>query len=235
MTSSLRTNSAAILSYSFAPAIGDTKMSALLNDHQGWLICDGRSLDKIVHKHLFDAIGYTFGGSGSSFLLPDGRGRVAGAIGRSESNSLNPITFERGDLCGNQLHQLDISEMPAHKHGSVDVTGNTNGNGFTGISGEHDHGGSTSGLIGGSSIVNSTENVYNSLSPLNAVVNAGEGTHDHAISSDGAHAHSIGSTGGGAMHNNMQPTIFIGNLFIYSGRPKYPSNILYPSHRIVYY
>ena len=235
MTSSLRTNSAAILSYSFAPAIGDTKMSALLDDHQGWLICDGRSLDKVVHKHLFDALGYTFGGSGSSFLLPDGRGRVAGAIGRSESNSLNPITFDRGDLCGNQLHQLDISEMPAHKHGSADVTGNTNGNGFTGISGEHNHGGSTSGLLGGSNIVNGTENVYNSLSPLNAVVNAGEGTHDHTISSDGAHAHSIGSTGGGAMHNNMQPTIFIGNLFIYSGRPKYPSNILYPSHRIVYY
>jgi microcystin-dependent protein len=228
-------NSSAITTYSFAPTIGDIKMSTVLQDHEGWLICNGRTLDTSEFSQLFGVIGYTFGGSGRLFTLPDGRGRVASAIGRSESNSLNPITFEIGDLCGNQLHQLNISEMPAHTHGSADVNGNTNGNGFTGISGEHDHGGSTSGLEGGSNIVNDTENVYNSLSPLNAVVNAGEGTHDHTISSDGAHAHSIGSTGGGAMHNIIQPTIFIGNMYIYSGRRQLTISGIPPSHRVQYY
>jgi len=220
-------------------------MSALLDDHQGWLICDGRSLDKVVHKHLFDAIGYTFGGSGSTFLLPDGRGRVAGAIGRSESNSLNPITFERGDLCGNQLHQLDISEIPAHKHGSADVTGNTNGNGITDSSGTHIHtytdayfaenAGLGTGTYGTNADTDNDNDYLYRKSDGTSTTNPSDPLAQLSTSSSGSHHHSIGSTGGGAMHNNMQPTIFIGNLFIYSGRPKYPSNILYPSHRIVYY
>ena len=31
-------------------------------------------------------------------------------------------------------------------------------------------------------------------------------------------ANESGATGGGAAHNNMQPTLFVGNLFIYSGK-----------------
>lgn len=33
----------------------------------------------------------------------------------------------------------------------------------------------------------------------------------------GQHSHSISAQGGGAAHNNMQPTIFIGSMFIFSG------------------
>jgi len=40
------------------------------------------------------------------------------------------------------------------------------------------------------------------------------------IANDGNHVHSfvIGETGDGEAHNNMQPTLFLGNLFIFSGR-----------------
>lgn len=41
----------------------------------GWLVCDGASLSTTTYASLFDVIGYTFGGSGSSFNLPDLRGR----------------------------------------------------------------------------------------------------------------------------------------------------------------
>ncbi len=40
----------------------------------GWMLCDGRSLDPGLYPELFAVLGYTYGGSGSSFRLPDYRG-----------------------------------------------------------------------------------------------------------------------------------------------------------------
>lgn len=234
MTSSLRTNSAAILSYSFAPAIGDTKMSAILNDHNGWLICDGRLLDKVVHKHLFDVIGYTFGGSGATFRLPDAQGRVAGAIGDDGNGIGGDLVWMRGDIAGTQRETIDISEMPSHTHDiSTGYTGIT-----LGLSGEHTHTVDNTGLY---NLKNTTDgsvddgqNEPNLYAGPQTTISSSNGLHSHIVNDPG-HIHIAGHTGGSQPINIMQPTIFIGNLFIYSGRPKYPSNILYPSHRIVYY
>jgi microcystin-dependent protein len=41
-----------------------------------WVICDGSSVPKNTYSALFAAIGYTYGGSGDNFNLPDLRGRV---------------------------------------------------------------------------------------------------------------------------------------------------------------
>ena len=40
----------------------------------GWMECDGRSLDKNTYASLFAIVGYTYGGSGNTFKLPDLRG-----------------------------------------------------------------------------------------------------------------------------------------------------------------
>lgn len=202
------------------PSVGDTKTSVLGIDHMGWLICDGRLLNVNDWKFLFDVVGYSFGSNitGTQFQLPNPAGRVPGFVGSGSGLTARSM----GSNVGTETHTLIINEMPAHTHGSVAATGNNNGNGNT-TSYTHSHGGSTSGLIGGTNIVNSLENVYNSLSPLNAVVNAGEGTHDHTISDD-THNHQIYNTGGGQPHNNMQPTLFLGNLFIYSGKVSYGNN-----------
>lgn len=40
----------------------------------GWFECNGALLDKTIYADLFNVIGYTFGGSGNQFLLPDLRG-----------------------------------------------------------------------------------------------------------------------------------------------------------------
>lgn len=40
----------------------------------GWLKCNGASLNTITYAALFAKIGYTYGGSANSFLLPDLRG-----------------------------------------------------------------------------------------------------------------------------------------------------------------
>jgi len=53
---------------------------------------------------------------------------------------------------------------------------------------------------------------------------------DVADNNAGGHTHAFttNSTGGGLPHNNMQPTLFIGNVFIYSGLPaagSYPGTV----------
>lgn len=74
--------------------IGDYKTSTKTADHDGWLICDGRSLDKRRYKKLFAKIGYNFGGSGNNFNLPNMAGKVMAAIGTgvvSESVSSSAV------------------------------------------------------------------------------------------------------------------------------------------------
>lgn len=41
----------------------------------GWLLCNGASLAKASYPNLFTAIGYTWGGSGNTFYLPNYNGR----------------------------------------------------------------------------------------------------------------------------------------------------------------
>lgn len=64
----------------------------------GWFICDGRSLSKNDYFDLWKVIGYNFGGSGSTFNLPDLRNKAVmgagtnGALGASQSAQLPNIT-----------------------------------------------------------------------------------------------------------------------------------------------
>lgn len=45
-----------------------------------WKLCDGSPLDKYDYPFLFDELGYTFGGSGDSFLLPNLSGPITQII-----------------------------------------------------------------------------------------------------------------------------------------------------------
>ena len=198
------------------PITGDVKMSYVNYDHLGWLYCDGRSLSTVQYNLLFQVIGYTFGGSGSSFSLPSTGGRVLGSVGNP--GGATGTNHPPGQSTGTETETLTIAQMPAHNHG-VAAGGQGPANNLTSPY-THSHGGQTSGLIGGSNIVNATENVNNNL-PQGAIVNAGEGTHDHTITPD-THSHTLNAAGGGNPHNNIQPTLFIGNTFIYSGVPTAP-------------
>lgn len=64
----------------------------------------------------------------------------------------------------------------------------------------HNHGGSTGSTDAG----NGSSGV--------AAADGGNGTDD-----PGNHSHTISSQGGGQAHNNMQPTLFGGNYFIFAG------------------
>lgn len=208
MTSTLRTNAA--LTARNKPLTGDTKTSFVIDDHMGWLKCDGRLLDKSTYNLLFQVIGYTFGGSGANFKLPDPQGRVMGSVGPVVDVNGHTATYSPGDSVGELDHRLTIPEMPSHNHNNNTPAQPTTSAGYT-SSYTHDHGGST-GEAGSAA---ESETVSNVLG--NAVV-AGSGTHSHSIASD-THSHTIASNGGDQYHNNVQPTLFYGNTFIYCGIP----------------
>ena len=200
MTSVLRRTSA--FTAHEKPTVGDTKTSFVTLDHLGWLRCDGRSVAKADYGILFNVIGYTFGGSGANFNLPNAQGRVVGHVG---SNYTDPSSnYVAGDLSGQDQITLTIAQMPSHNH-----------NGLTGISGEHTHTGTTDTSQPGIG----SETVQ---AGSGSIVNGNEtGTHSHTFTTNsaGAHQHTIAPQGNGVPISVMQPTIFMGNLFMYCGVP----------------
>jgi microcystin-dependent protein len=77
----------------------------------GWLELDGSSLSTTIYPNIFAAFGYTYGGSGGNFNLPDTRGKSP--FGASAS---------LGSTGGEKTHQLIVSETPAHVHTGITST-----------------------------------------------------------------------------------------------------------------
>ena len=59
--------------------------------YPGFISCDGRSLDTTQYFMLFDAIQYTYGGSGSNFNLPDYRNRRLCGTGQVDASRANSV------------------------------------------------------------------------------------------------------------------------------------------------
>ena len=199
--------------------VGDLKWSVVNNDNAGWLICDGRSLLRASYPDLFNVIGTQFGAqNGDSFNLPDCRSRVLGAIGRG--NGLSNRTT--GDSVGEESHVLTINEMPSHNH-SIDTPppgANTISTGNTSTIGNHTHGVTDPGHahgytrpsnanISGAGLITFQASSTGDTTSLN--------TTGVSINAAGSHNHQINSNGNDRPHNNMQPTLFIGNVFVYAG------------------
>jgi microcystin-dependent protein len=98
-------------SYILIP-FGTIIQSAAVNVPDGWLNCNGASLGTTVYANLFGAIGYTYGGSGSNFNIPDIRGRVG--VGAGSAGGLSNRIL--GVTGGAETHTLSVNEMPSHSH-----------------------------------------------------------------------------------------------------------------------
>jgi microcystin-dependent protein len=159
--------------------VGDIKYSIKNADHYGWLVCDGRSLSRDLYSDLFNIIGTTYGNNdGTTFKLPDCRGRILGAIGTGAGLTARSA----GTLLGSETHTLTSAEMPSHTHTSNAVGG-------------------TIGLI--------TANGFNTAVDVDS-----SAVEPNVYAAPAALT--INSTGGGGAHNNMQPTAFIGHIFIFA-------------------
>ncbi len=76
--------------------VGEYKYSVKTHDYRGWLVCDGRFIDKNLYPKLFDKIGYSFGQSlinYNLFKLPDLRGRVAAGINDGSGSNFQQVLY----------------------------------------------------------------------------------------------------------------------------------------------
>lgn len=197
------------------PVAGDMKTSFVGYDHLGWMKCDGRSLSVAQNNLLFQVIGYQFGGSGDSFNLPNPAGGVVGIVGQRTGTSL----YGPGADVGEEEHKLSVAEMPSHTH-----------SGTTDSSGTHTHTQTTvnDDFNNSSTYPNFSKPSYPNYDSTGSV------TWTSTINASGAHTHTFttGSTGGDQPHNTIQPTLFMGNMFIYSGVPTYPGFPIGPGYAV---
>ena len=92
----------------------------------GWVLCDGSSYSTTLYPILFSAIGYTWGGYGSSFNVPDMRGifpRGIGTHGTLKTATGGPVT---GPAMG--AYQNDMFQGHEHTLPHNVLEGNAGGN-----------------------------------------------------------------------------------------------------------
>lgn len=83
-----------------------------------YLLCDGSSLDTTEYADLFSVIGYTYGGSGDIFNLPDLRGKTIVGLDTNDDD-FNKL----GKSGGNKVHTHTLNK--AYAKIGQDIKGNT--------------------------------------------------------------------------------------------------------------
>jgi len=90
----------------------------------GFLLCDGQSVSTSTYAGLFAVIGYTYGGSGGNFNVPDLRDRTVVGVSSANSKALaqgigaNTVT-PTGNISGNAASTtLATTQIPSHLHSS---------------------------------------------------------------------------------------------------------------------
>jgi len=79
-----------------------------------FLLCDGTSYPTATYPELFAVLGYSYGGGGANFLVPNLKGRVL--VGRDAAQGEFDVL---GDAGGSKTHTLSATEMPSHRHGGT--------------------------------------------------------------------------------------------------------------------
>jgi microcystin-dependent protein len=171
----------------YIPAAGLIGLTGMIFDFggtvapAGFLLCDGASYATAVQVALFAAIGYTWGGAGANFNVPDLRRRATIGAGGVQVSGPGIVA---GNVGGVETHVLVTGELASHSHGVTDPT--------------HGH-----GITGGGAIV-----VASSGSPNTGGAAATDWFSGGNIGLAGTGI-SIVANGSNTAHNNMQPSAVV--------------------------
>lgn len=151
--------------------------------------------------------------AGKPMTLPRALGRALGIAGSGSGLTARAL----GSTIGAETHTLSEAEMPSHTHTGISDT--HFGHSHTGVTSEagahnHLHGSESLGNFAGGGVYVGDRTYPVGPHPSFAAQNtstAGAHTHNLFIDANGVHSHllNINNTGGGAAHNNMQPTMFL--------------------------
>jgi microcystin-dependent protein len=162
------------------PFVGELRLFGFNFAPLGWAFCDGQILPIAQNTALFSILGTQYGGNGTSnFALPNLQAMVP--IGQGTGPGLTP--FVPGETGGEQTHTLVVNEMPLHFH-SLNALPVASVN-TTPAAGSHPSEGR-----GGARGTSFNVNMYTTNGPATTLNPA-----------------AVGAAGGGAPHDNMQPSL----------------------------
>lgn len=105
--------------YGVVPVGGMIESFTIPNASTGFVIPDGRKLSKVTYPVLFEAIGYTYGGSGNDFYLPDIRGLYTRSTGKGSN-----IKGALGNVVGGgSVGTIQEQQIMRHKHAGFGTAG----------------------------------------------------------------------------------------------------------------
>lgn len=115
-----------------AVPVGTVVSTAEQTIPSGFFTCDGTELSKVTYPDLFAVIGYTFGGSGNVFNIPDLRGKFIRMVG----GNAGLFGEEQGNMIQSHRHRIR-----AMNNGAM------GGNGVRGYRQDGTYGGDTGSAI----------------------------------------------------------------------------------------
>ena len=180
----------------------------------GWVIADGRLIDRTVYAAFFARSQHTYNGGvdpgGNKVRIPDKRGKSSiGAINMGTAAGAGPNDNAhhqgvRGSSYGEVYHALVNGEMPVHNHTGATTAGATGG-GTTGAdSPDHAH---YHGRDLALSVAAGSNNYTFIGEPTAGTTATGGATarHAHSVPALSVPALGIYNDGGGAAHANIHP------------------------------
>ena len=182
----------------------------------GYLLCQGQTLSTTTYSNLFSAIGYTYGGGGADFKVPDLQSRIP--VGKGPDTEFDAL----GETGGAKEVTLSSSQIPAHSHPNT-LSDNTV------ASSGHSHGpgsyaagiGATNNNIAAIGYVASFirgggpgQSTYTITGGIGGAQNFNHYTPVYGDSAGPSGTTTVGitnanNTGGGEAHTNLQPYIVV--------------------------
>ena len=182
-------------SVNFMPT-GTIQMWPTATAPSGFLLCNGASVSTSTYANLFSVIGYTFGGSGSAFLLPNYLDRMP--IG------VNSIAAAIGATGGSASTTLSVANLPSHSHSASSTSSSTSSSSVSDPG--HLHYSLSGGFLGAGSTGGTGPNSNAVFNPTTASAVTGISV---STSTNTTTSTSIGNTGSGTAATTISPYLGI--------------------------